>query len=262
MVAVDDRRRSTRSGPTRWVSWTLAATVMAVGLLACVGASTVLWTNYAIYPVSAPDMSNTVQPGEDVIVAVTGGRDVQRGDVVVFDGSSWSFDESFIKRVVAVGGDAVSCCDQQGRIQVNGTPISEDYVRHDDPSGEQAGQLPFEEVVPQGMVFVLGDWRANSADSRVHRDQQGRGSIPVSAIAGPVVGIHEPWTTPRDVPTTSAFTDVGLATPAPADQRYAYLFWAAPVGALLCGIGFVWLLVLAVTALVRRSRRRESPFPR
>ncbi|SDW57486.1 signal peptidase I [Saccharopolyspora shandongensis] len=263
MAAADeanDHRHSMKSTTTRWVSWTLAATVMAVGLLLYVGASIVFRANYEIYPVSSPDMTNTVQSGDDAIVTVAGDRDVQRGDIVVFDGSSWSFDEPFIKRVVAIAGDTVSCCDQQGRIQVNGTSISEDYVRHDDPWADQAGQLPFAEAVPQGMVFVLGDWRANSADSRFHRDQQGRGSIPTTAITGRVVGIHKPWTAPSAVPPTSAFTDVGLATPTPADHRYSYLLWATPVSAMLCGIASVWLLVLAATTLVRRLRRgRRSP---
>src|SRR5262249_17863734 len=70
-----------------------------------------------------------------------------------------------IKRVIGVPGDHVSCCDAQGRIKVNGVPLSEkSYVF----PGEKPSQEPFNVVVPRGRLWVMGDHREESADSRLH----------------------------------------------------------------------------------------------
>ncbi len=138
--------------------------------------------------------------------------EVERGDVVVFqDPGGWLgatpeptgfqaflslvglYPEGghLVKRVVAVGGDEVVCCDADGRITVNGAPLEEDYLRGD----VAPSQREFTVVVPDGAVWVMGDNRSNSQDSRFHMDDPGKGSVPLDNVVGKVWGIV--WPTDR-----------------------------------------------------------------
>ena len=84
----------------------------------------------------------------------------------------------FVKRVVAIGGQTVQCCDSQGRVVVDGSPLEEPYVRLDPRTG-QGQQAAFGPVrVPDDHLWVMGDNRNNSADSRF------RGPIPVAEVVG------------------------------------------------------------------------------
>jgi signal peptidase I len=135
--------------------------------------------------------------------------DVQRGDVVVFeDPGGWLGPEPelnavqqalsvvglyptgghLVKRVVAVGGDTVACCDEQGRVTVNGQPLEEGaYVPGGAPSARE-----FEVDVPDGRLWVMGDNRANSEDSRYHMDLPGNGTIAVDDVVGKVWAVVWP----------------------------------------------------------------------
>ncbi|AOT61274.1 Signal peptidase I [Streptomyces rubrolavendulae] len=97
--------------------------------------------------------------------------------------------QDLIKRVVAVGGDTVRCCDAQGRVTVNGAPVDEPYLH----PGNAPSQIPFDVRVPEGRLFVLGDHRSSSADSRFHLDEEHQGTIAEDQVVGRAFVIAWPF---------------------------------------------------------------------
>lgn len=83
---------------------------------------------YKPYTVPTDSMSPTVNPGERVLAQRIDGADVRRGDVVVFTDPVWG-DVPMVKRVVGVGGDKVACCEDEGRMTINGEPVEEPYLQ-------------------------------------------------------------------------------------------------------------------------------------
>lgn len=153
------------------------------------------WIAQAFF-IPSGSMKDTLQVGDRVMVSKLHKQfaGIQRGDVVVFrDPGGWlppsasaqprgqvveavqsaltfvgllpdPADEHLIKRVVGTGGDHVVCCDPQGRITVNGAPISEPYIH----PGDAPSSLTFDIRVPEEAVWVMGDHRSDSQDSRYH----------------------------------------------------------------------------------------------
>ncbi len=146
-------------------------------------------------------------------VSYWGGGTPQRGDVVVFaDPGTWLGAQDaagatspvagalelfglyptgghLVKRVIGVGGDTVKCCDKRGRVTVNGTPLEEkSYLR----AGESPSQIRFEVTVEDDHLWVMGDNRSNSADSRVHLGDPGGGQVPVDDVVGKVFSVVWP----------------------------------------------------------------------
>ncbi|SDL59024.1 signal peptidase I [Glycomyces sambucus] len=197
-------------------------------LLVVAFSAAVLLRTFAVQPFYIPSgsMEQTLQEGDKVLVLklTTTMRTPQRGEVVVFRGTdSWDpeyrpaggsdsvlsdvttavldliglaepDEKDFIKRVIAVGGDTVMCCDADGNVVVNGVALHEDeYVYDNAPVEPEPGTCHsrrFDQVtVPEGEVWVMGDHRGNSKDSRC------QGPVPVENIIGRAIALV--WPTDR-----------------------------------------------------------------
>ncbi|MGW4893888.1 signal peptidase I [Kitasatospora sp. NPDC004240] len=198
------------------------------------------------FSIPSESMQNTLQVGDRVLVDKLTpwfGAEPERGEVVVFhDPGGWLNDEpvqesgnsfvrgvqevlsfvglmpsanekDLIKRVIAIGGDTVEC-EGEGPVKVNGIALDEPYVF---PGNTPCGTKPFGPVkVPEGRIWVMGDHRADSLDSRFHMDQPGGGTVPVDDVIGRAFVVAWPidrWST---LPVPSTFDQKGLAAGAPA----------------------------------------------
>jgi len=162
--------------------------------------------------IPSESMEDTFERGDRVMVSRLVPRffEVHRGDIVVFkDPGEWlsayqqpdrgpfanamvtvftgvgllpqDSGEHLVKRAIGVGGDHVECCNIDGEVTVNGVPISESlYLR----PGALPSQIPFDVTVPPHMLFVMGDNRQNSADSRFNSDKPFDGFVPMENVVG------------------------------------------------------------------------------
>lgn len=149
------------------------------------------------FRVPSASMEPTLLPG-DVLLADRSERGrADRGDIVVFDGTGYfapsaeDGDRYWVKRVIATGGDHVTCCDAGGRLNVNGAPLAEPYLS----DGMSPSEIEFDLEVPEGRMFVLGDNRSDSTDSRHLLGAPGGGMIPVGRVVGEVDRLV--WPLPR-----------------------------------------------------------------
>ncbi|MFE5212699.1 signal peptidase I [Streptomyces sp. NPDC056600] len=135
------------------------------------------------FRIPSSSMRPALEAGDRVLVnklAYRFGDGPARGDVVVFEGGERFGDGYFVKRVAGVGGDRVVCCDRDGRLRINGRAVDESpFLAGDAPSA-----VPFDVVVPAGRLFLLGDHRAASRDSRDHLGSPGGGMVPVEDVTG------------------------------------------------------------------------------
>ncbi|GAA0655020.1 signal peptidase I [Streptomyces thermocarboxydovorans] len=145
------------------------------------------------FQIPSGSMEPGLRVGDRVLVnklAYRFGAGPQRGDVIVFDGSGYFGEADYVKRVVGVGGDHVVCCDQEGRIRVNGRAVDEAGLLF---PGDSPSTVRFDVAVPEGRLFVLGDHRAESRDSRDHLGSPGGGMIPEDRVIGRADGIVWPF---------------------------------------------------------------------
>ncbi|MEU7898499.1 signal peptidase I [Nonomuraea sp. NPDC049152] len=207
--------------------------------------------------IPSESMENTLLTNDRVLVnkLVYRTRDIERGDIVVFSGTdSWDTyaapqapanpvaaffrwagtvfgvvpgEKDYIKRVIGVGGDTVTCCDIEGRVTVNGVALDESSYLY---PGNVPSQSFFTAKVPEGRLWVMGDHRQVSLDSREHTSDPGRGSIPVDQVVGRAFVIIWPLSraTTLSIPETFARPASALAGAAPALAGFAGalpLFW-------------------------------------
>ncbi|MEV6025158.1 signal peptidase I [Streptomyces sp. NPDC052036] len=238
------------------------------------------------FVIPSGSMENTIQVGDRVLVdkfTPWFGSKPQRGDVVVFqdpgdwlagekttkkhdpvvvkqvkEGLTWigllpsDNDKDLIKRVVAVGGDTVKCCDTQGRVTVNGMPLNEPYIH----PGNKPSDFSFQVTVPPGRLWVMGDHRANSADSRYHRTEAYSGTVSEKSVVGRAMVIAWPvghWTRLRE-PDTYASVPSGSATALGPSHRVAS---ADRYGLIPLPSPAELPLVMGVVGLRRLRRRRR-----
>jgi signal peptidase I len=146
-------------------------------------------------------MEHTLNVNDRVLVnkLVYDFRDPRRGEVIVFTSPvSWrtsSDEKDFIKRVIGVGGDRVRCC-SNGRLVVNGQPLVEPYLDADGGVRGPSSPDSFDVVVPKGRLWVMGDNRMHSGDSRQQWVDTNHdllaATIPVSAVIGRAFALFYP----------------------------------------------------------------------
>ncbi|MFD4017488.1 signal peptidase I [Streptomyces sp. SH5] len=205
---------------------------VAVGCVLFLGGFAWAAVVYQPYTIPTDSMAPTVNPGDRVLAERIDGADVRRGDVVVFTDEVWAA-TPMVKRVVGVGGDEVACCDKDGRLTVNGTPVDEPYVAQSPTAG--GGKAPaspqeFSATVPRGKLFLLGDERATSLDSRVHLQDAGQGSVALSAVQARVDAVAWPMNGMIDRPSSFAALPGGVSAAGPLPLQ---------LGAILVGAALI-----------------------
>ncbi|MGQ4512630.1 signal peptidase I [Streptomyces sp. DW26H14] len=227
---------------------TLSGLVVAVGCVLFLGGFAWAAVEYQPYTVPTGSMTPTINAGDKVLAQRVSGDDVHRGDVVVFKDAEWG-DLPLVKRVVGIGGDTVACCDKQGRLSVNGTALDEPYTDKA-LDGGRAGGANFSAKVPAGELFMLGDERATSLDSRVHLQDKEQGSVPRSDVRGRVDAVAWPPATLIGRPRTFAALPGGVSTGGPLRLMAV---------AVVAGAVLIFLGAALGPLLNRRSRTRPVP---
>jgi signal peptidase I len=204
---MDTTERQPRKQGWRFVFLALVLAVAISGLVRS------LWLD--VYYIPSESMEPLLGAGDRILVSRTAftSEPIRRGDIVVFDGrgsfaplssgqgpfvdavsaaSQWfgltGSDTTYVKRVIGVAGDRVQCCDSNGLLTVNGEPLQEPYVY----PGDEASKQKFEVVVPDGRLWLMGDHRSRSADSRGLLGAPGGGMVPVERVIGRPVRIIWP----------------------------------------------------------------------
>jgi signal peptidase I len=157
--------------------WIALATYAAASVGLSIGlALTVL----RVVTVPTSSMERTVPRGSSLVVDHAH-RHPRDGDMVVFNGRSWGVPGSYVKRVIASGGETVACC-TDGAVTVDGRALDEPYAFQDDR--QEFGPV----AVPPHRLWVMGDNRSMSADSRVNIDSSGTGTIAEGDVVGEAHG--------------------------------------------------------------------------
>jgi signal peptidase I len=152
----------------------------------------------------------------------------------------------YIKRVIGLPGDHVACC-TAGKVTVNGVPLDETSYLY---PGDPPSTFSFSAVVPAGHLWVMGDHRSDSGDSRYHVEDPGGGAIPISEVVGRAFMIIWPPSEIRDLPIPSTFQQPALH-PGAAGEALADVV-ASPVASTAA----VAVVIGAPVLFWRRRRRR------
>jgi signal peptidase I len=222
-----------------------------------------------VFSIPSASMETTLLDGDRILVSkiVYDFRPIERGDIVVFSGAgSWDPptpppanwfsriwgdatnlvgiagpDTDYVKRVIGVPGDHVVCCNANGQITVNGVPLSESSYLYPNAA---PSTFKFNITVPAGRLWVMGDNRGDSDDSRFRQSAPGGGTIPESAVVGRAFLIIWPLSRVSDLPIPNTFEQPALSAAAAV----------ATVPPVAVGGGSA---AAAATVLVWRRRRRR-----
>ena len=222
-----DASGRTRRGP----SWLL------LGAVALLVMMLVRVSSCSRFYVPSGSMEPTIEPGDRILVnKLASGESLHRGDIVVFDGTTTFAaadrtpaqskglighvvggaatlvgvdlgEQDFVKRVMGLPGDHIVCCDAQGRLTINGQPVAEPYLY----PGDRASELTFDIVVPPGRLWVMGDHRSDSADSRAHLGDPGGGTVRVDDVIGRAFARYWPLARLSGFTSPSALADLPQA---------------------------------------------------
>ncbi|MEU3662015.1 signal peptidase I [Streptomyces sp. NPDC032940] len=227
----------------------LSSIAVALGLVLFLGGFAWGAVVYRPYTVPTSSMTPTIHAGDRVLAQRIDGTDVHRGDVVVFKDATWA-NAPMVKRVVAVGGDTVSCC-QEGKLKVNGKVIDEPYL----PAGTPAEISNFPTVtVPEGRLFLLGDERDNSVDSTAHLTDAAGGTVARSAVDARVDAVVWPMNGMLERPSGFEALGGGLSSPGPLRTVVALVI----AGAVLI-LGGAAYGPIARRGAASRARTRTEP---
>ena len=194
---IDPQRR-----PQRW------PVVLGAGLVLMLLVRGLLVQSFYIPSAS---MEPTLRPADRILVnKIAVASSLQRGGLVVFDGTDTFADRAaadssdrssaagralgamastlsirinesdYVKRVVGLPGDHVLCCDEKGLLTVNGVAVNEPYLY----PGDKPSDLAFDVTVPAERIWVMGDHRSDSADSRAHLGDPGGGMVALDDLIG------------------------------------------------------------------------------
>jgi signal peptidase I len=241
--------------------------------------------------IPSSSMENTLEIGDKVLVnkMIYDFRTIHRGDIVVFNGEgSWDPVTSqatpplerlwnaisglfgtapgvhdYIKRVIGVPGDHVACCDARGRITVNGVPLNEKPYLF---PGDAPSTTRFSITVPPGRLWVMGDHRGVSFDSRGHQQDPGNGTVPEDRVVGRAFVIVAPISRWKVLPIPATFEQPQLSraaalAPGPAGRAAPPALTGLMAPALPLGLGLTGAFPLTLLQL-RLRRRLAGPLRR
>lgn len=228
------------------------------------------------FSIPSDSMQNTLQRGDRVLVDKLTpwfGSEPERGEVVVFhDPANWlageptpepniaqtilskiglmpsAEEKDLIKRTIAIGGDTVEC-KKGGPVVVNGKALDEPYIF---PGNSACDDFPFGPItVPKGKIWVMGDHRQNSQDSRYHQQDSTQGFVPVKDVVGRAVVVAWPVTRWSTLPVPDTFDQPGIGKQPPAPVHSPQASGLGTAGVTPAALG----LVGAVPLVMWRRRR-------
>ncbi|MFC9296398.1 signal peptidase I [Streptomyces sp. NPDC057011] len=235
------------------------------------------------FSIPSDSMQDTLQRGDRVLVDKLTpwfGSEPERGEVVVFhDPANWlageptpepnfmqtvlskiglmpdAAEKDLIKRTIAIGGDTVEC-KKGGPVVVNGKELVEPYIF---PGNTPCDDAPFGPItVPKGKIWVMGDHRQNSQDSRYHMQDSTQGFVPVDDVVGRAVVVAWPITRWATLPIPDTFDQPGIGNQTKASALGLGASGLAPVGLGPAALGLTGAVPLVMWRRRRLTRGRTA----